>query len=212
MTMLFRDVKTSLIDKILGPAEAGKFRTVGYQRQSKSALESINNDRSVQVYYIRGEFSKAGGRQTGPTQHDMSFKIDFTVSSPAKGDLSVINDSGSTASQVATAIQKFQVASAIADESLDELFDIVYQILMDARNADMGLSEGLIANRWIGELQKDDPVSRGELVTLTGSATLTMRGAEQVLGATGSEGAIIETTVPINEDPNDENTGVISDI
>ena len=39
--MNFRVIKASLIDNVIGPAEAGRFTTIGFQRQSKSAIESL---------------------------------------------------------------------------------------------------------------------------------------------------------------------------
>jgi hypothetical protein len=52
------------------------------------------------------------------------------------------------------------------------LFDVVYQALMDQRQADLGLSRP-VANRWVDSFEKDAPMVRGELAVLTGSAQLT---------------------------------------
>lgn len=213
MTMFFRTVKDSIINNVLGPAEHGRFQTVGYQRQLKSADETTEDStRLVQVYYYSGDFEKAGGRLNGLNQHDITFRVDLTVSKPAKGDLSTINAPGATAAQIAAALSDFQEAAQVVDESMDELFDIVYQILMDARNIHLGLeTKGEVANRWVSSLQKDQPVPRGEYVILTGSVTLNCRVAEHILG---DEGVINEVyDITIDQDGDDvEKTGVAGNL
>ena len=188
MSMVFRAIKAALINNILGPAEAGRFKTVGFQRQVKSAEETLDNSRLVQVYYSSGNFPKSSGRLNGPVQHDISFSVDLTVSAAAAGDLATINNISSTPVQVAAALLAFQEAAGRADDLLDDLFDIVYQILMDARNQDLGLPSGTVANRWVDQLNKDDPVPSGEYVILTGNMRLTCRAAEEVPGDIGVVG------------------------
>ena len=52
--MQFRVVKDSLINNVLGPAEFGRFQTVGFQRQMKGAGEVVGTLRMVQVYFSAG--------------------------------------------------------------------------------------------------------------------------------------------------------------
>jgi hypothetical protein len=205
--MNFRTIKASIINDVLGPAEGSNFQTVGFQRQVKSADETLDTLRMVQVYYSSGDFSKRGGRLNGPTQHDVTYRIDLTVSKAAEGDLAVINDPQSSAVAIATALAAFQEASELADDSFDQLVDLVYNILMDARNIDLGLDAGVIANRWIDNVQKDQPVPRGEYVILTGSMFLKLRTAEQVEGDPGLAGETIDTVIDIDGD-DVEKTGV----
>ena len=208
--MNFRTIKNSIIN-ILGTAEAGRFRTVGFQRQTKSGEEVINNNRLVTVYYSSGAFPKRAGRNTGPVQHDITYRIELTVSKPASGDVSIINNPSSTPAAIAAAIEAIQEAAQLADESIDELFDIVYQILMDARNVDMGLSVGIVTNHWIDSIQKDEPRPKGDLVVLTGSANLTLRTSEQVTGDPGTPGANIIETISDIKDNIPNITGVLID-
>lgn len=208
--MNFRIIKNSIIN-ILGTAEAGRFRTVGFQRQTKSSEEVINNNRLVTVYYSGGSFPKRAGRNTGPVQHDITYRIELTVSKPASGDVSIINNPSSTPAEIAAAIEAIQEAAQLADESIDELFDIVYQILMDARNVDMGLTIGIVTNRWIDSIQKDEPRPKGDLVVLTGSANLTLRTAEQVAGDPGTPGANIIETISDIKDNIPDIAGVLID-
>jgi len=208
MTMMFRTVKDSLINNVLGPAEHGRYRTIGYQRQMKAAGEALGDDRMVQVFFHSGDFAKQGGRVNGVTQHDAIFRIELTTASAAEGDLSVINDPNATAAQVAAAMAAFQEAAAVADESIDELFDLIYQVLMDARNIHLGLeTKGEVSNRWVQGLQKDNPIPRGEYVVLTGSVQLGCRVAEQILGDEGVINEDYDITVDIVGD-DIEKTGV----
>ncbi len=184
--MNFRLIKDNLVNKILGPAANNRYRVVGFQGQSKSAEEVLDCDREVKVYYSASEFPKSGGRASGPVQHDVTFRVELTVSKGAEVDLSVINNPSATASALAIAIAEFGTASELADNSIDELFEIAYQILMDARNIDIGFDKGVVANRWISRMQKDEPVPMGEYLILTGSINFQLRTIEEISGDTGT--------------------------
>ena len=206
--MNFRAIKESLINKILGPAEKDRFRVIGFQRQVKNAKEVLDFSRLVQVYYSSSEFSKSGGRATGPVQHDVTYKVELTVSKAIQGDLSVLNDPTATASQLTIALAGFQEASQLADESIDELLQLIYQILMDDRNVDLGFPVGVISNRWVSRMQKDSPVPNGEFVVITGSIDFTLRTVENIEGDKGTVVAT-EYDVVIDQDSDDvEKAGV----
>ncbi len=206
--MNFRKIQESLIINILGPAEKDRFRVIGFQRQAKSAAEVLDCDRQVQVYYSAGEFKKTGGRLTGPVQHDITFKVELTVSKGVEIDLSVINSGSATAAEKSNAIAEFQEGSDAADKSFDELVEIIYQILMDARNYDLGMPVGTISNRWIDRIQKDIPSPNGEYVVLTGSMDLTVRAVEEVNGEEGLGTATVYD-ITVDQDGDDvEKAGV----
>lgn len=205
MTMNFRVIKDQIVNNILGPAEAGRFQTIGFQRQSTAAEEVLGNLRFVQLFYSSGDFGKSGGRQTGPTQHDITYNVWLTVSAASELDLSVINDESSTPEQVSAALLAEKEACEVADTSLDELIDIVYQILMDGNNIDVCLCKGIVSNKWIGSVSKDQPTASGDYVVLTASMPLTLRTFEDVPGDTGTIIEVMNTT--INNDGGD--TGLI---
>ena len=200
MTMIFRQVKESLINSVIGPAAAGRFRLTGFQNQTNDASEVLGSNRLVQIYYKQGTFSKIKGRMTGPVQHDMIFQLDLTVSTGFVGDVSVINNPSSTQAQLAAALAAFQEASGKADESVDELFDILYQIIMDGRNVYLGLDKNVIGERWLSELQKDQPIERGEYAVLTASMQLTVSAGETVDGDTGLPADTIQNTIALDGD------------
>lgn len=194
--MNFRVVNQAIIDT-LGLSANGLFRVAGYRGQEKSAEEVKGNLRQVQCYYADGEFPKSSGRQTGATQHNMTFGIGLTVSAPAKCSLSAINTPGATSGQIAAALAAMTEASYNADILIDELYELVYQILMDGRNLDLNLPVGTISNRWITKLQKDDPNNKGDLVVLTGSVTYTCNTSECPAGATGTIANSVSTAIVI---------------
>lgn len=207
--MKFRTIKDAIID-LLGASAAGQYQVAGYQKQVKSSDEVIDNDRLIQVYYGRGDFPKSGGSMHGPNDHNMTFRIDFTLSKAAEVDLSVIENPASTTPQLKAAILAAALAGKLADDSMDELFDIIYQIIMDAENIDLGLDVGIVSNRWLGDFQKDEPLQRGELVTLTATAQLTCKASEDITGETPITGNAIDTTLNIEDDLGD-NAGVLTD-
>ena len=94
--MEFRNIKTRIVE-ILGDAANGRFKVVGYKRQTKSADEIINNDRMVQVYFSDGSFPKGAGRMHSEKTHDLTIDIDMSASAAARGNISVLDDPASTA-------------------------------------------------------------------------------------------------------------------
>ena len=205
--MNFRKVKTS-IENILIKAENDRYVTVGFQRQSKSAIETLDKSRLVQIYYSSGEFDKTAGRLNGPVQHDVTFNIDLTVSKAAEGDMSAIINPDATQQDIVTALANFSEASQLTDESIDELINIIYQELMNAENFDLGMDVGIVSNRWLSRVQKNSPLPQGEYVTITASLQLTCRMVEIVEGDTGIPGGkVFDTTIDIEGD-DIEKTGV----
>lgn len=204
MTMNFIIVRDALIT-LLGNQAAGRFRVLGFQEQGQSAEEVKDSSRTAQVYYSQGDFPKSGASIiTGPSKHNMTFKVDLTVSKAASCDLTIINDPLATQGDLAIALAASQEAVNLADKSLDELFNVVYQILMDARNIDFQLDR-VVANRWGDNFQKNQPISRGELVVLTGTMQLTASIEEELLGDT-PQPAIdgIDLTLSIDSDDPDK--------
>jgi hypothetical protein len=201
--MAFRTLKASLVS-LLGLAAAGRFRVVGYQPQGSAIEEVKGNLRMVQVYFSGGQIPKSGGGSLGPVAHDVTFKLELTAAKASEGDLAPLMNPASTPAQFAAALASFTSAAELADESMDELLEIVFQILMDGRNLDLGLAPGNVANRWIERIDKGEPSPRGELVVVSGSMDLTCRVAEALLGdagvpsdpVLGAAFGLIETNMP----------------
>lgn len=200
--MQYRTLKAAVV-ALLGAAAAGRFRVVGYKPHGMAAEEALGVLRTVQVFYTGGKFPKNAGSHLGPMMHDVTLKIDLAVASATQGDLAALTDPASTAADFAAALTSFQEAAELADTDLDELADIVWQILMDGRNIDLGMGAGNVANRWIDGIDKTGPGPRGEYVAMSGSMDLTCRVSESLLGdpgvaaaATGAVLTEIETNMP----------------
>lgn len=210
--MNFRVLKDNLETILLDSSTPSGYEVVGHQVQGAGAKETLGSKRRVQVFYDSGDFSKSNAAISGgPVQHEITYRIELTVSAESKADLTVINDSGSSAAEIAAAISSFQTAAGEADNALDEFFEIIYQVLMDSRNEDIGTTGPpfIVSSRWVGGMQKDNPLGQGEYVVLTGTIEFTCMAVEEVLGDTGTPagtGAYDQTTDLEGDD--NEKTGV----
>jgi hypothetical protein len=198
MTMRFRAVKAGLVG-LLGTAAAGQYRVVGYQPQNVTAEGVAGNDRLVQVFYSEGQYPTSSGSLSGPVTHLAQFKIQLTASTAAEGDLTVLDNPASTPGDLQLAIALMSDAQFDADGSIDELYDLVYQAIMDPSQINVGTAEP-VGSRWIEGFRKDEPVRRGELVILTAEMILNLKVPEELNGVTGTAGQVIDTEVEFDED------------
>jgi hypothetical protein len=198
MTMEFIAIRNALI-ALLGSNAAGQFRVVGFQQQAQGAKEVLDLGRSVQVFYSEGSFPKSGGSPSGPYQHEMTYRLELAVSKAAEGDIATIENPTSTPAQIATALAGMQDSAQLADESFDEMVELIYQIIMAADHIDIDLSDP-VGNRWLGSVKKNQPIPRGALVVLTGEMLFTCKMPEQVTGLAGTPGEIVSTEIEIEED------------
>jgi hypothetical protein len=198
--MMFRTVKQQIID-ILGDNADGRFRVLGHQRQNKVSSDVNAERRLVQVYYTEGTFPKPAGRYNGCKTHDVSFDIDITASASAQGAVSVLTSETATAQQKAAALASVKTASETVDNSIDEVIEAVFNILMDARVKDLALEKGEIANRWIDRIQKDTNLENGDLVVKTANLKYTCRVQEDVPGELGNEPdtVVFDSDIPVSD-------------
>jgi len=201
--MNFRIIRDA-VRAVLAQQSGGEYTVIGAQKRGKGASEVLDKLRMVEVYYSRGDFQRGAGGVAGPTKHDITFRVDLTVSKGAGAtaeELAVIQDPAATAAAVAAAMASLKASDAAADDSLDELYEHVYQVLMDSRNQDFGLKKGIVASRWVSGLAKDEPIERGNYTLITGQMSLTLATSEAVLGYDPIEaGNIIETTLQLDTD------------
>jgi len=183
MVMQFRTVKDSLLS-LLVASEAGRYQTIGFQRERKGADEVKGNNRLVQLYYSRGSFPRSASSLSGPFQHKPTYQVDLTVSEAATVDLSTLNNESASAADRITALAARAEAAKLADDSLDELFDVVFQVIMDARQRDLDLGIGGVADIYISDFQKDEPDVSGRLVTITAAFIVAVSMEEIVSGET----------------------------
>lgn len=189
---------------ILGTQTTGIFEVVGYQRQTKSA-ETINATSLVQVFYDQNSFQKSSSAITSPKIGDVTLKIEITVSGDAPVDIATLNNPASTPAQRQTALANAKEAAQQASELLESVWSEVWQITNDARNADLGLVSGTVAETWLDQFQRDEPVEQGGFVVVTASAQLSFRIEEPILGLTGNQPltAIYDNTLKPTADTDD---------
>lgn len=210
MTMMFRQVKAALVT-LLETAAAGRYRVFSSQAQGKSAEEFTGNNRTVRVYYDGGSFDKSRGAVNGNMDHDVRFNLELIVVEEAETDLSVLSDDSATAAERIAALSGSNIASDRADDSLDELAEIVYQVIMDARNQWFGMTKYSIGSRWISGISKNNVEPNGEYVCITGSLALTANVTEEITGETPIAGVVISGDILIKDDP-EQKTGLEHDI
>ena len=202
--MMFRKIKKNIND-ILVLNSNNTFQVVGYQKQTQSAEDTEGLKRLVQVFYSFSDLPQSGGSLFGPVKHDITYRIELTVSAATKIDLSIISDENASEQERAIALDTMLEASGVADELIDELYEIVYQILMASVNIDMGIDVGEVSNRWIGQMQKDNPVQNGSLVVLTGSMFLKLTASEELTGLNPVGNAdIISITIDQKDDDTEQ--------
>jgi hypothetical protein len=198
--MQFRTIRDS-VRRILAQYSQGEYLVIGAQKRGKGAAEVLDKARLVEVYYSRGDFPKSGGGVAGPTKHDITFRIDLTVSKASEGDTATIENPSSTDAERAAALAAMMESQLLANDSLDALFNAVYQVLMDARHMDLGLPKGNVASRWVSQLEKDEPIERGNYTIITGSMLLTCTTSEPVYGLVGIEaGNIFDMELQLDTD------------
>lgn len=212
--MQFQTVRDALIntigaDVLLLPVD-DQFSVVGYQRQAISAKRALFA--SIQIYYNTGDLPKSSSAFVGgPVDHNCSFRIDMTVAGRARGDLDSLNNANSPAQKMA-ALATFQEAAYGVDIRIDQLWSDVWNILMNAKNELYGLPVGALSSRWVGGFSKSDVSDKGEIVTISGSATFTCKVSEDVQGEEGTPGELIDVTLSnINGDV-EQKTGVAREI
>ena len=197
--MNFRVVTAALI-KVLGDSALGRFTVTGYQGQGLAASQVRGAKRNAQVYYQAGDFPRSSGRAYyGSSDHHLNLTIGLTVSAAAACNLDVLAAAQSTAQQRSDALSAMQAAEYNADMLMDEFIELVYQIVMDGRNIDLGLPVGSVSDRWIDNVKKGDPLPQGTLVTLTADVTFSCRTVEDVIGDTPvlmADGVTVDLLMP----------------
>jgi len=176
------------------------FRTIGEQKQSTGAEEVKGVLRTVQVFNSAGSYPKSKSSRRF-FEHDTDFQLEYTVSSPAKADLTVLDDPNASASAKQSVLLASQEGTRLADRLLDELRRIVFQILMNPVNQDLGLTKYLVSDPWLSNFRKNEPLPKGNLIVLTGSETFSAVVTETTDGATLTPAEIPTLDITNNEQP-----------
>lgn len=192
--MVFELVRDA-VETLLAENQSTFFRTIGEQKQSTDAEQVKGNLRTVQVFYSEGDYPRDSNNYI-QVRHAITIQLLYTVSSPAKVDLSVLDDPEESAANKQAALLAASEGSRLADRLMDELRRMVSQIIMDPANIELGLDPYVVANRWLNNFRKSEPIDKGNLFILTGTETFTCIVDETFTGATTIEAE--EPTADIN--------------
>lgn len=199
MTMNFIIIKDAL-KAIFAPQDGVEYRLIGYQRQEKAAETLRNKNREVVVYFRRFTQPKGRSRFSGPATIEAEYSVELQVS--AATNVNLLDLETNDPAKIQTALAGLKEASDIADTSMDELIDIVWNVLNDARNKQLGLDDGIMSSAWTSEVTKGEPNPRGGLVVLSASIPFTCTTTEEPSGEVPVD--IVENNIDniINEDTN----------
>jgi hypothetical protein len=186
---------------------AGRFQTIGYQRQKKAAETNIDLP-LVQCWINSARIDWSRSSRNGPKEHEISIKVQFTIAQPASGDVAVLTNPGSSDPDRAAALSNLISADQETSEALYNAWSAVFEILDDARNLYLGLADHSISDKAYSDFQQDEPPSRGGLVINTATSVLSFRVKEAQLGDIGTAIATIDNTLQGAD--TDENVDTIS--
>lgn len=170
--MNFTGLLSNLIT-LLGDNADGEWETIGYPQRTQSAHD-IKTKRTVTVYVDRINFEPdAASAQNGPVKASVNFVILLAAAAAASSD---------------------NVSAYNADRRLDDLFERIWGVLMDARNQDLGAEKYTVANRYVSSYEKSGPPEEpGELSVMRGEITLR---AEIMEDTAGLDSDTVYTRVP----------------
>ena len=206
--MRYQTVQSALVST-LGTAAAGRYRVVGYDDLPIDSSEvSTSATKLVSVVYKSGILPTGTSPHSGPATHTCTFNISLLLSSSAKVNLAVLESDESTAAQRTTALAALQDAKNLSNADLDSFISIIFGVLLDNRNINIGLSQKYVGNRWITKIQKNDPEYFGDCVISTATLEYEIDVEEDFVGDTGESGDIINLTLKLNDEPTDGQAGV----
>lgn len=189
--MNFRTLKTNIISILetasLALPSAQQFEVIGGQRQ-KSGSKDINFKKKVAVYYLSTDFSVNSGSVNGEVQTDPIFRILPIVSSKA------------TAADITDPLSLIE-SNIVADDEIDLLIEDIYQIIMDARNMDLGMPIGQVSNRYIKNVEKSPINNDGNNSVIMANMDLSLKTPEQVPGDEGVVGTSVDSNIDIVGEP-----------
>lgn len=201
--MKFIEIRKAMTQLLFDNA-GGLFRVIGHEPQVVGARNTFGNARLVSVSYASGEFQKGASGVRGATTHDGILSIDFTVSQAAKGSVSVLRNENATALEKKDAIAEITEAGALANNSLEEVMALVWQIIKDKRNIYLGLADYSSANQWIDRIETERIFEEGGLAVRQARMFYSFRVSEAATGLTPGPPLDVvkyDTDFEINNDP-----------
>lgn len=185
----------------LGDNSNGEYYVVGYQKQRKNA-ESVRGKRMVQVYYSGGSFPKNLSPMNYATAHNAIATVRMMVSESARADLAVLNDPNSSEADRMNALASSMDAEQRANERLDELFSMMFNLIMGGDGEHFGNDQKpyTISDRWCEDFRKDSVLKDGSLIVVNGYFDISFRVEEIPTGHVPVDGNILDGKIDIQGD------------
>jgi len=205
--MNFTEAQTA-ISTLLGNNAGGQFRVCGYRNEPADAKTVKDTNASVAVYYGKGDFSKANSPPTGPFEHSCTFNIELTISTAAKADLTTLNDDGSTPAERQTALSNIQNTRALADQALNALINVVWNIIFNAEHIGFEETLGKYRDRWVPTIEKQEVGYIGDLIVSQATMHLNLDVQEIADGDLGTALEVLNLTLNLEDEPTDGQAGI----
>lgn len=183
----------------LGDISNGAYFVVGYQKQRRNA-SALRGKKMVQVFHSGGSFPRDASPMNYATQYEAVATVRLTVSESATVDLSVLNDPNSSEADRVTALGAGMDAEERANNSLDELFSLMFNSIMGGEGEHFG-NEGefTISDRWGHDFRKEPVIKSGSLVVINGYYDIGFTVKEIPDGVTPVEGGIVSGEIDIQD-------------
>lgn len=173
------------LKKFIADGANGNYRVIGFGKQAKNTA-GFEGIKQVQVFHAGGSFDRSTGKVTGEQTYVCSAVCRLTVAEPATCDLSVIDDPDSTNEERIQALIENSEAEERADLAIDDLFGMLFDLIMGGDGRDFGTVTNTIqiSDRFGEDFKKELPQKVGSLVTINGYFTITFRVLEIPQGET----------------------------
>ena len=184
--MYFQTVKAAIQTLLISQATAGRFTVRTYQQAKREAETIKEYNRQATVFYKSGNFAPGSRPGSGVTQHDMTFQVEMAVAAASSVDLRTLDDPESTNQQRQSALGAFLDAGQHADNLMDDFWNVLWNILQDPLNGDLGLPPGSVADIpgsvRVNDFEKSDVGRDGQYAALVGTFTFKVRCTEKPAG------------------------------
>ena len=181
MTMDHKEITDSVIN-LLGANADDRFTVFGYRKQGIRSESNEGINRSVQVTCIKGERDEKNSGNKSPHKYDITILLKIYGSEKSKLDLTVLLNPDATAQQIIAALAAKQSAEYLADQSVEAAFEAIYNIIMDKRNYELGVTGYRSTDRAINKWEKTNPLEYGANVLVCLNVYLNFTVEQKVTG------------------------------
>lgn len=193
--MQFHLVVQALIDLLQAAAAVEAFEVLPYPGRATDIAVFNGVGRTVRVYLEEADILQSN-RKGGPYDHNLTIALELSAAETVGIDLDVIEDPEATDGERQAALQAADDANLLVNQSIDQLYELVFQIVLDNRNRNMGLST--VSNLWLEGFKKGAPAPTGAFVFNSAKVTVRCTVSEHVVGVDPLAAADDVVAVDIN--------------